>query len=81
MIKSLLLSYGGRFLRIIYEYLRIIPYQKGKIMAKINTVNLDLTFELINKLSSIDRFSGEWLNIEKRSDSTISSVFHSPKWN
>ncbi|MEY4852914.1 MAG: hypothetical protein RIS99_1309 [Bacteroidota bacterium] len=35
-------------------------------MAKINTVNLDLTFELINKLSSIDRFSGEWLNIEKR---------------
>ena len=80
MIKSLLLSYGGRFLRIIYEYLRIIPYQKGKIMAKINTVNLDLTFELINKLSSIDRFSGEWLNIEKRSDSTISWVFHSPQW-
>jgi hypothetical protein len=50
-------------------------------MAKINTVNLDLTFELINKLSSIDRFSGEWLNIEKHSDSTISWVFHSPEWN
>lgn len=35
-------------------------------MAKINTVNLDLSFELINKLSSIDRFSGEWSNIERR---------------
>ena len=35
-------------------------------MAKINTVNLDLNFELINKLSSIDRFSGEWSNIERR---------------
>ncbi len=36
------------------------------IMAKINTVNLDLSFDLINKLSSIDRFSGEWSNIERR---------------
>lgn len=35
-------------------------------MAIINTVNLDLNFELINKLSSIDRFSGEWSNIERR---------------
>jgi Fic family protein len=35
-------------------------------MARINTVNLDLSFELINKLSSIDRFSGEWSNIERR---------------
>lgn len=35
-------------------------------MAKINTVNLDLSFELINKLNSIDRFSGEWSNIERR---------------
>jgi len=35
-------------------------------MVKINTVNLDLSFELINKLSSIDRFSGEWSNIERR---------------
>jgi Fic family protein len=35
-------------------------------MARINTVNLDLSFELINKLSAIDRFSGEWSNIERR---------------
>jgi len=35
-------------------------------MARINTVNLDLNFELINKLSAIDRFSGEWSNIERR---------------
>lgn len=35
-------------------------------MAKINTVKLDLNFELINKLSAIDRFSGEWSNIERR---------------
>ncbi len=35
-------------------------------MAIINTVTLDLNFELINKLSSIDRFSGEWSKIERR---------------
>lgn len=35
-------------------------------MARINTVKLDLNFELINKLSAIDRFSGEWSNIERR---------------
>lgn len=35
-------------------------------MAKINTVHLNLSFDLINKLSSIDRFSGEWSNIERR---------------
>lgn len=35
-------------------------------MARINSVNLDLSFELINKLSAIDRFSGEWSNIERR---------------
>lgn len=35
-------------------------------MARIHTVNLDLSFDLINKLSSIDRFSGEWSNIERR---------------
>ena len=35
-------------------------------MVKVNTVNLDLSFELINKLSAIDRFSGEWSTIERR---------------
>lgn len=35
-------------------------------MARINSINLDLSFELINKLSAIDRFSGEWSNIERR---------------
>ena len=48
---------------------RIFAYHtvsKVQIMAIINTVKLDLNFELINKLSSIDRFSGEWSNIERR---------------
>lgn len=35
-------------------------------MVKINTVHLDLSFDLINKLNSLDRFSGEWSNIERR---------------
>lgn len=35
-------------------------------MARINSINLDLSFELINKLSAIDRFSGECSNIERR---------------
>ena len=35
-------------------------------MAKIHTFELDLDFTLINQLSVIDRFSGEWSNIERR---------------
>ena len=35
-------------------------------MAKIHTVELDLNFELFNRLNAIDRFSGEWSYIEKR---------------
>lgn len=35
-------------------------------MAKIHTLELDLDFTLINQLSLIDRFSGEWSNIERR---------------
>lgn len=35
-------------------------------MAKIHTLELDLDFNLFNQLSFIDRFSGEWSNIERR---------------
>lgn len=35
-------------------------------MAQIHTLKLDLDFVLINQLSLIDRFSGEWSNIERR---------------
>lgn len=35
-------------------------------MTKIHTLELDLDFNLINQLSVIDRFSGEWSNIERR---------------
>lgn len=35
-------------------------------MAKVHTVELDLNFDLVNRLSKIDRFSGEWADIERK---------------
>jgi Fic family protein len=35
-------------------------------MAKVYTVELDLNFDLVNRLSKIDRFSGAWADIERK---------------
>jgi Fic family protein len=35
-------------------------------MANVHTVGLDLNFDLVNRLSKIDRFSGAWADIERK---------------